>query len=207
MKGLLRKDYYMLFRNCRMLLLVIFIFLPLSALQEGGAFLIFYPALLISLLPSTLLAYDERDHWDSYCMTLPCTKSQLVASKYLLGLLNSSVVILLSMLVCLLRMSLTASFSTTELYTTFCLQAIISCLAPAFVLPFMFRYGTEKGRLVYYVVVVLFCMVTYGSPDILSKTDIILSKGFFGLVTIAAFVIYGLSCLLSIRLYQKREIA
>lgn len=207
MKGLLRKDCYMLFRYCRMILLVVLVFVPLSAMQDAGLFLILYPAMLISLLPATLLSYEERDHWDSYCMTLPYTKTQLVASKYILGLINSSAVILLSLLTYLLRTTMAASVSVTELGRLFSMLVVTSCLAPAFVLPFMFRFGAEKGRLVYFAVIVLFCIVTYGSADVLGKANFVLSEGFFGLAAVAAFLLYGLSCLISIRLYQKRDIA
>ena len=96
---------------------------------------------------------------------------------------------------------------------TFCL----SLVSPAFCLPFVFRFGTEKGRMAYYFSIGLFFAASYILADRLgisaADTSAITSwnraaaaPGLLAACLICAAA-YIISWLLSIRIYQKREIA
>ena len=86
MKGLLLKDFYLAWRYCRILLILVVVFIALSWAGEGSMFFLFYPIILVSMIPVTLLGYDERDRWMGYSAALPYTRGQLVSAKYLVGL-------------------------------------------------------------------------------------------------------------------------
>ena len=101
MKALLIKDLYMAKRYCRSYLLIVGIFLLVSVFNPGqNLFFLAYPCVLAGMVSTTLLSFDERMGWTSYCGCLPFTKGQLVGEKYLLGLIVELVVWVVS-LVCL----------------------------------------------------------------------------------------------------------
>ncbi len=82
MKGLLLKDWYLLCRQMRLILLLMVVFACLPGLSIS-AFAVFYAA----MLPISMLASDERSHWADLASMMPCTTGALVGSKYLLGVL------------------------------------------------------------------------------------------------------------------------
>lgn len=80
MKALLLKDFYVLWKQMRIFLLLIVVF---SALPGGysAIFAVTYAA----LLPYSCVAYDERSKWDQLAAMLPYTVRDLVLSRYVLG--------------------------------------------------------------------------------------------------------------------------
>lgn len=79
MKGLIRKDFYLLWSYCRLMPLFLLAFIIFSAFSSDGQspFFIYYPCILSSVLPVNLLAYDDAEHWLTYCDTLPVTRAAI----------------------------------------------------------------------------------------------------------------------------------
>ncbi len=86
MKGLLIKDVYMLRGYCRVFILLMLIMFAALIFTGGSSFFILYTSVLTGTLPVTALSYDDREKWCVYCQTLPVTRAQYVAGKYVLGL-------------------------------------------------------------------------------------------------------------------------
>ena len=87
MKGLLRKDLYMIWRYGRLLLLISALFLVLGAISGGNTFFILYPVLFGGVLPVNLISYEERDGWNALCDTMPVSRKTVVNERYLMTLL------------------------------------------------------------------------------------------------------------------------
>ncbi|MDD5863042.1 MAG: ABC-2 transporter permease [Firmicutes bacterium] len=203
MKGLLRKDFYMLWSYNKMFLILIFGFIALSALPVNGdnTFFFYYPCILGSALPVYLLAYDEAEHWCTFCDTLPVTRQQFVAGKYLMGLICAGIISILSAAAAGLRMVRSGGFDSVDFGDQLAILAAIAPLPAALCLPLMFKYGTQKGRIALFVVIGLFCGVTIlVDPPELSG----LSFPIWALPVLSA-ALFVISWLLSVRFYQKRE--
>ena len=91
-------------------------------------------------------------------------------------------------------------------------MALIALLVPAVTLPLMLRFGVEKGRIFFFVTVAATCAVSVGLSNTLlgdAPNSLQIPSG-IGLVAALAIllglILYGLSWLISIRLYQKREL-
>ena len=79
---------------------------------------------------------------------------------------------------------------------------MISLLSSALVMPPIFKFGAQKGRIVFIGVIGIFC----GLAAILDMPDLSGLSLPIGLLPILATVIFAASWLLSIRFYEKREI-
>ena len=90
MKGLLLKDFYLMAGYCKSFLLVSAVFIGLFVVEPSNFFFL----LMLCILPTTLLSYDEREHWNVYSQVFPVTRGQYVSVKYLIGLLCSVLVAL-----------------------------------------------------------------------------------------------------------------
>lgn len=208
MKGLLLKDWYMITKYCKAYVLISLVFIGVSIMGDDNFFFILYPCILCGMIPVTLLGYDERSKWDQYCAVLPYTKAQIVSGKYLIGMAAQIGMLLLSAVVQGIRMQVNGTFSWESFASILSMLAAISFLAPAVSLPPMFRWGTEKGRMAYYISVGLICGI---SAFVVSVSGITLlgalpSSATMLLLGLASLVVYGVSWYLSILFYRKREV-
>lgn len=207
MKGLLLKDFYLSWRYCRAFIVIVAVFIALSWADEENMFFLLYPTILVSMIPVTLLGYDERDRWTRYSDTLPYTRGQLVSAKYLVGLCFSGGAFLLSVAATLVWMGVNGSFSWEKLAVLGVTLLVLTCLCPAILLPFTFKYGVEKGRFAYYITIGICCGV--GAFLVSAGFEIPAVTNSFWILTVVAVVAVALyvgSWVLSIRFYQKREL-
>lgn len=203
MKGLLLKDFYLMMKYCRIFLVAVIFFIGISYMQGDSTFL-FYPAIMIGMIPMTLYSYDEREKWDTYSILLPYTRAQLVSAKYITGLLCVAGVIAMVAITQLFLFPHTLGMQ--ECASTLALMLILGLFGPSFLLPFVFKLGAEKGRIAYYIVFFL-CFLLCG---VLINSDVrtiwLYNHLGTGTLSVAMLGIYCASWLLSIALYQKREL-
>ena len=209
MKGLLLKDAYMAAKYCRAYLLIVAVFLIAAPFSGDNLFLMMYPCILASMVPVNLLAYDAQSKWEQYAGTLPCSRAQLVSAKYLIGLFASCGVLVLIALVQGIRMAV-GSIPVQALGSLMAMSMISSFVVPAITLPLIFRFGPEKGRILYMVVVGIACgisaMVSITQSPTLFSREISTELPVLGLICLAAAVVYGASWYLSILFYKMRAL-
>lgn len=204
MKGLIRKDFYLLWNYCRLIPLFLLAFIIFSAFSSDGQspFFIYYPCILSSTLPVNLLAYDDAEHWLTYCDTLPVTRRQYVCGKYIMSLICGGTIFLLSAIAAVIRLCRNGAFCPADLTDQLAVLSTISLLSSALTMPPLFKFGAQKGRIVFIGVVGIFC----GLAAILDTPDLSGVSLPIALLPILAMVIFAVSWLLSIRFYEKREI-
>ena len=201
MKGLFLKDLYMIKAYFRTLIAIAVVFIISSFWGGGNMFLIIYPMIVAAMLPMSILSYDEKSRWDVYCGTLPCSKSAVVSVKYLSCLVYVAVMFALSLLVQSLRIT-RAGGDMSELAVIMAMLLSIGLVGPSLMLPVIFRLGTEKGRMAYYVVIGALCALSFLLPE---KLPAALANS-VALLPLAAAALFAASWLLSIFFYRKREL-
>ena len=208
MKGLLLKDFYMAKKHLRAWIAMMLVFIGVACVNAENMFFIFYPCMLSGMIPVSLLGYDERSKWDVYAGTLPCSKAQIVSAKYLIGLIVHGGVLLLTALTQGIRMAMTASFLWSEYLALIGVLVMLGCISTAITLPFMFKFGVEKGRMAYYVMVALISGSSVALPKVLGKMleQQVSFNGILAVVVLVVIALYILSWFLSIRFYEKREL-
>lgn len=205
MKGLLLKDWYMLKSYCRSFLILIFVYAAVSPAFSGSSgFIMFYPCILSGTISMTLISYEEREKWNVYAATLPVSKAQMVSCKYLMSLFVSGSVL------CVMLLSHTVVMFTRHSFDISAISGLLTTLVPlcllptALLLPFIFKLGGEKGRMMYYVIFIFFCFaISFLSPE---KALRAIGKLTGAVILATSVLIFGASWLLSIRFYQKREL-
>lgn len=211
MKGLLLKDFYMTVKYCRTYLLIgiVFIAVSFAGAESQNMFFVFYPCLLCGMIPVNLLAYDERSRWLEYSGTLPYTKAQLVSAKYLVGVIVQGIMLIAVGIAQAVRMNLAGSFRLGEYGMIMALIFAMATITSSISLPFMFRWGVEKGRIAYYCMIGFVCAAGYLGSVFFTESRKVTAAG--SLVPWAMILlgtaIYAASWLASIALYQKREVA
>lgn len=215
MKGLLRKDWYVLCRQWRVMLLFHVIYAGVAAFS-GMAFLFAAINVFIGMLTvQTVMALDERSKWDSVAVTLPVSRRQLVLERYAVGLLSGIFVAVLTAAIMaaagLLAPEKARFFGVSGMLIVFA----CGCLCMALELPVIFRFGTAKGRIWMIAVMAIVGGLTGGAAaltdganrsraaagQLLAGFSLLPAAG----ILAAALAVVAVSFVISLKAYEKRE--
>ena len=208
MKGLLLKDCYLAWSHFKMYVVMVVAFSLLSAADPGNFFLVFYPCMLCGMIPVNLIAYDERSKWDTYTALLPFTRAQVVASKYIFGMIGQGIILSLVTVVNIVRMALSSGVDWQYLFDLMGMMIMFASISVALPLPFIFRSGVEKGRMGYYVMIGLAGVSSGVAGGLLGDnvTEFSLPELAVPIMILIGTGVYAFSWWLSVKFYEKREL-
>ncbi|SMC81872.1 ABC-2 transporter permease [Papillibacter cinnamivorans] len=153
MTGLILKDLLNLKRQGKIIAILFAFYLFLSLTSHDSSFFGGVVAVLCAMLPVTALSYDERCKWDKYALTMPVSRKDLVISKYLLGALFCAAGFLVNFAFNLI----TGSGNIAEALEISLSLLSVGMFFISLILPILFQFGVEKGRLL--MMLVLFVPV------------------------------------------------
>ena len=194
MKALLLKDFYVIWKQMRIFLVVVLL-LSLVNSTFNCVFIVVW----CSMLPYTAMAYDERSHWNQLAAMMPYSRRDVVLSKYVLGWLC----MVAAGVLCLVMQTVAGRFFSGEatsggiLLVSLCLGAV----SLAVTLPAILRFGVERGRMVF--MAVLFG-VAVAAGILLDASDLHFSLPLplEALMPVAAVISTAVSIPLSMKLYK-----
>lgn len=207
MKGLLLKDYYMAVRYCRAFLLISIVFLVASLFGEGNTFMLIYPIVFCGMMPVTLIGYEERSRWTLYSETFPYSRAQIVSCKYVFTAIVVVCLLLLTAIAQGIRMTAAGTLEITGYLNMISVLFMIGFAGPAILLPFIFKYGVEKGRMGYYIIIGAACAIgvvlTMESPEAMYSIS---AKWLPVICILGGIIIFAVSWRMSIQFYENREL-
>lgn len=207
-KGLIYKDLFLLKEAFPIAALAVLFLLFSITLGFTGGFLALCIMLLVfvvKVVESTLI-YDETDGWDSFVLTAPVSRKEIIRSKYLLQILFLAGAFLLSA-VLLLLISLIPQFAGEEwLYIMLIVGFCYALVYGAVVIPVYLKFGQHTSRYIAFVILIVVAGlfgVTFGFSMFMefAASTIPLLIGILA-VSLAA---YGASYRISQKIYAKRE--
>ncbi len=206
MKGLLLKDLFTLRKQGKVYLLLIVFYLFYSIVTKNVSMMSAMIAMLCAIAPITTLAYDENCKWDRYALSMPISKKMMVLSKYVFGLL----LILISMvIVAPLSMVVVTYTGEMAFKPAFIILLMVNAIAVLFIsvlLPLLFKFGVEKGRLLMFVIffIPMAFVYIYKKTNLgLPSKETLTSLGY--LSPLLLLIIFLISIAISIRIYEKKE--
>lgn len=202
MKGLIRKDLYMMKTYFRISWLVVVLFLFVGAVNGKATFYHAYSCMMGGIMPISILSYDEKERWMDYADTLPLSARAIVRSKYLLGLIFSLAVTVLATVSYAVNCIKNLGGDLSAVPAKAAVFLFLSLLPAILLMPVLFKFGVEKGRILYYLLfgALFFFLALTGITDSIAP-DLSLSP--FVLLAAAA-VLWVVSLLISQAVYPKR---
>ena len=209
MIGLLLKDIYTMRQYIKTLLFMLIFFAMISAgLHNPAAFFEGFIILMSMMLTISSFSYDDLAKWDRYALTLPITRKDVVAGKYLLSIVLCLAGTVISFLISLaiLTVKPVEGFGLIEQF-----YATVGIVSVAFfftgiLLPLTFKFGVEKSRILMFIV--------FAAPSAaviaLDKVGIPLPSeasllGLLKLLPLIMIPLYYLSYRLSVRIFSAKE--
>lgn len=216
MKGLLEKDLRLMISRKQSILIFIIASLFVAFTMEGS-FVVSYLTMLFTVIAISTLSYDEYDNGFAFLMTLPFSRKTYVREKYIFTLLAEITAWIVSVILYYavnmikgVRLDLLSEAPVLLMYLP--LLFLMACM----MLPIQFRFGAEKSRTAYFIVigglaVLLFIVFKLigsgdGSIDIIETAlSFLLSPA--GMITVTAvfLALVSLSYIISVRIMEKKE--
>lgn len=206
MIGLLKKDLFVADKSTRLLLVLALAF---SLTPSLGAFGSTYAMLMAMMLPLNSIAYDEQCKWDRYAAMLPYRAGQIVWCKYLLSglytLLGEAIILCGALVRSILK---PGSVDWTDTLMTAVMMAIVMLVMMSLAFPALYRFGSEKGRLVMFLIMGAGVgIAVVGTKMVLGDKQITLPP--FPVLAAAGAAIAVIMLLISFRVsvyfYKKRQ--
>ena len=149
MKALLWKDFCILRRQLKLYVIAVLIMAVVPNL-----YLSFFAVVYGALIPYNTIALDEQSGWGRLAAMMPYSTRALALSKYVTGWLFCGCCALLALIAGQLEKAVSVSAAQPEgVLLAVCLGAVLIAIS----LPFLFRFGVAKGRMVTTLLVVLCC--------------------------------------------------
>lgn len=216
MKGLIIKDFINLKKNFKIFGIIAILYTALAFASEDANFFSAIFTILFAILTLSLYSYDDMAKWESFALTMPITRENIVQGKYLMMILLTLFGALFGILFSTV-MYMTGSMDTPMLAIKNC--GVVSALAILFyciILPFVTKIGVEKARLILFAVYFIPFMIgvlvfkafndkKIVIPEVLQNIFDISVK--YAYVILPLIVIIGLSIsyALSVRIYRRKE--
>lgn len=217
MKGLLVKDFRLMKgqKNFLVLLFIMIAFVFISGM-DASFFMGYLPFLLMIAAMSTI-TYDEFDNGMAFLMVLPISRKLYVQEKYLFGgvlgftgLASAFVLFLIS------EINKGSSMTFTQYVLLFLCFLAFVILFLCLMIPIQLKFGSEKGRIVLFIIffgiigmVYLVSKITDKIPAQVIEVFLGIQKLPFGILAALAVGIYILALFISLKIslgiMEKKE--
>lgn len=207
MKGLLIKDFEWIVcqKNTMFLFLVLSVFYLVMGM---GEFAVIFLSVLLSILFSKSILFDESNNGMLYLFSMPCTKEEYVMEKYLFSILTS---VLTAAVLCII-MTLFLGVNTYDSLMMLAVSAGEICLLTSFNIPVILKFGQNGQVILSLIIFAPFILLVVFKEEI-SSLDLswlenaaanIQASWALGLGALI-LLITALSIWISIRILNKRE--
>jgi hypothetical protein len=216
MSGLLVKDFKLVFKRKRFLIILLAIMIILF-LNADAAFAIFYPTMVGMIMAISTISYDEYDNGYSFLFTLPITRKGYVLEKFLFGFIWITGCWIFGNAVHLVMSSFRAeaaeilAFSS---YSFFILGVFVVMLS--IMISIELSFGMEKSRMVLALIFGVCMVIGFVGPKLMTNLGITgeemsnrlssVPDGLVALVWITAAVVITVGgFIISTRVMEKKE--
>ena len=146
-RGLLIKDLCLMREIRKLLLIILFVTVIFIFNGTSSTFLTGYIMIIIAFLVGMTISYDEMNNGLAFLMTLPVTRRQYVAEKFICGLLSLFLGFVYAMVVAVIQSMIGNSApDLKESIMTAVLFAVIGVIVLSFSIAIDLKFGWRKGR-------------------------------------------------------------
>lgn len=169
-----------------------------------------------ALFSLSSISYDEFDNGNAFLFSLPITRKDYVLEKYIFGLISGIMFLLLGTVISLVVIGITKTGSFNEIFLTAGSLFPTILLILSIMLPFILKFGGEKGRIaiigvmgfIFVIGLLLIKTTEYLGIDLyvlINKLPKFEPLVYIILFLLLSVVILGISYLISLTILKKKE--
>lgn len=198
MLGILLKDFVTTKKQIIWYVFMIALFCVVAVVTDNVAFAGSIGMVVAISVPTSAIAYEERDGFNKVAVASGIDKKVIVIEKYLLGFLFLLIGGISYFLV--YYFSKAQANKWIEFVVSMCMQIVLL----AIVMPVIFKFGVEKGRTYMILFMVVFLSIFIALMSLINFT---VDSAIVVLPIVITITIIGLaiSIFLSIKIYKKKD--
>lgn len=197
MKGLLIKDLKLMKLQKMFFLTLLALSIGMTFLGKDPSFSLGFLSFVFPMFTLSTVSYDEFDNGNAFLFSLPITRTMYVKEKYLFSVLlciaSSALALLLTYIGSFFK---AVSMEPVDILITAAGVLSITLLLQALTLPFLLKYGGEKGRLALFGAVGFGVVIIFLSTKAAELFKINTQPFVKWISSLNGFVLFGLSILL-----------
>ncbi len=215
MKSLILKDLYNIGHNAKSLVLSMIMCACILVFTTDGQGFVYMSTIIFTTMILTTFAFDENCKWNHYAMTMPVSKKDMVISKYVVMIIFVVAGAAVGILVCTAVAAITKSAemnteTLSEMLTNAAVPFLIGIIFGSMEIPLVFRFGTEKSRLLMFVSFLLPAAMFFGIYKLLVMAGVVFTDALiFRLLCFSplfaavwVYVMFRISCFV----FERQEI-
>lgn len=206
--NLIKLQYNSLFALKKSLLILVILGIFFAIFQPF--MIVFAGAMFLMVSCYSLVFYEERSKINYLIYSLPVTTNEYILSKYIFGLLNTIISIVISIFLASIIKFLgySADVNSMPIYAIVLSTLAIGVFFLSIVQPAALILGSEKGRYVLVFLSVLPLTFSTSLVQYLPKINITLSPVIIGiLLTLIAITILLASYFITCNIFSKKEVS
>lgn len=208
MFGLIKKDFLLIKANLKSMVIVFIVYLIL--IFQGTFDVIFIVPLIGIMLFISTFSYDDFNNWNSYAVTLPNGRKNVVRAKYIASIILTVILGIGALAIGIgISYTKTNSINLDEIISSLMGTILSSVIIIALLYPIVFKFGATNGRIILFAVV--FGVAGIGAliaqfVDMTSIINMINRLDSYPLVSIPIIsaILLGISYLISNKIYQNK---
>ncbi len=209
MLGLIKKDFLLIKANLKSMI-IIFVIYVMLAFQGTFDVTFIVPLIGIMLFISTF-SYDDFNNWNSYAVTLPDGRKNVVKAKYIASIILTIILAIVSLAIGIgISYTQKNSINLDEIISSQMGTMLSSVIIISLLYPIVFKFGATNGRIILFAVV--FGIAGIGALieqfiDMTLIINIINGLDSYSLIAIPiiSVILLGISYLISNKIYQNKE--
>ena len=209
MFGLIKKDFLLIKANLRSMMIVFIVYLIL-AFQGTFDVTFIVPLIGIMLFISTF-SYDDFNNWNSYAVTLPNGRKNVVRAKYIASIILTVILGIGALAIGIgISYTKTNSINLDEIISSLMGTMLSSVIIITLLYPIVFKFGATNGRIILFAVVFGIAGIGAFIAQFVDMTFIInminrLDSYALVAIPIISVILLGISYLISNKIYQSKE--
>jgi len=209
MFGLIKKDFLLIKANLKSMMIVFIVYLILTF--QGTFDVTFIVPLIGIMLFISTFSYDDFNNWNSYAVTLPNGRKNVVRAKYIASIILTVILGIGALAIGIgISYTKTNSINLDEIISSLMGTMLSSVIIITLLYPIVFKFGATNGRIILFAVV--FGIAGIGAfiaqfVDMTSIINMINRLDSYSLIAIPiiSVILLGISYLISNKIYQSKE--
>ena len=209
MKGLLVKDFRLLFQRKRSMIIILLCGAVMVS-STSTAFAAGWFMMIGAMFSVSTISYDEYDNCFPFLMTLPVSRRTYALEKYLFGILCGLAFWTVAVLMCLMiQLARGEAFLLSEEMVPLLIVFFAPVLIIDFTIPISLHFGTERSRTVLLIfwgaVVALAILAVRVFPETSEALSAVSGTAALTAAAVATAAVTALSAVISVKIMERKE--
>lgn len=216
MKGLILKDFINLKKNARIFGTMTVLYAVMAMFSNDANFFGSIFMMLIAILTLSLYSYDELARWDSFALTMPISRDDIVQGKYIMMLLLTIIGAAYSSIFTVIINIIVKADSVFNGFSSISVGAAIVIFFYSVTLPFITKLGVEKARLIFFAIYIIPFIAVISLKRLINDGSLVITEDMirmakffmnnvYLIVPLVDLVAIGISYWISVSIFRKKE--